>query len=244
MTLSEWHQTQKRFFDDTAHEYGANFEQDNPYFRFVIDHYVDAIRCEAGEKILEIGASGGRFTVPLLDRGCKVTGVDLSAKSFEHLERQVASHPHRGNLRLIEDDASSFSRLEDRDFDAVVGAHILHHVEDIRKVLAQALGRLRPGGRAVFLEPNPWNPQWYVHMTIHPRKSWRVEKGFLRMWPGAVRRMFLESGFSECRVCAFGCFPPFILNNIPGSRALERLIERCGPVSRLLTLNIFSARKA
>ena len=62
----------------------------------------------------------------------------------------------------------------------------------------RALERLRAGGRAVFLEPNPWNPQWYVHLAMHPRRSWRVERGIVRVWPGRVCRGFEAAGFRAC----------------------------------------------
>lgn len=156
MSLSDWHQAQKEFYDETADEYGENFEQGNPYFDFVVEHYLEATACKPGDRILEIGASGGRFTTPLLERGCKVTAVDISAKSLQYLGQRVADHPKRLDLTLVEDDASVFEKLAERDFDTVAGAHVLHNVEDIRKVLAQLHGRLRAGGRAVFRSLERW----------------------------------------------------------------------------------------
>jgi SAM-dependent methyltransferase len=241
---SDSRELQRKFYDDTADEYRENFQQVNPYFRFVVDHFLAAVAPRAGERVLELGSSGGRFTLPLLEAGCRVTGVDISPRSIAYLERLVADHPLRGNLTLLDDDAGTLTKITARDFDAVVGAHILHHLDDIRAALAAAWSRLRPGGRAVFVEPNPWNLQWYVHVTIHPRRRWRVERGFLRMWPQRVRRAFLGAGFAGCRVSTFGCFPPFVLNAIPASRAWEAALERTGPLARTFTLNVFSAWKA
>jgi len=235
----EWEEAQREFYDSTADEYRESFQQSNPYFDFILERFLEAVGPRAGERVLELGASGGRFTVPLLEAGCRVTGVDISAKSIRYLERLTASHPRRGALTLIQEDAGSLARVEERDFDAVVGGHILHHVADVPTVLREARARLRPGGRAVFLEPNPWNPQWYVHVTFHPRRSWRVERGLLRVWPGRVRRAFLRSGFGSCRVTTFGCFPPFVLNLLPAARSLEAALARCWPLARLFTLNLF-----
>ena len=241
---SDRREIQRKFYDATADEYRENFQQVNPYFTFVAERFLAVVAPRPGERVLELGASGGRFTVPLLAAGCHVTAVDISPRSIAYLERLVTNHPLRGNLTLLEDDAATLEKVPARDFDAVVGAHILHHLDDVEGALRAAWARLRPGGRAVFVEPNPWNPQWYVQVTIHPGRSWRVERGLLRMWPRGVRRAFLRAGFAGCRVSTFGCFPPFVLNAVPASRAWEAALERVAPLARTFTLNLFSAGKA
>jgi SAM-dependent methyltransferase len=240
---ADWREVQRRFYDSTADQYRENFQQVNPYFDFVTARFLAAVDPRPGERVLELGASGGRFTVPLLERGCRVTAVDISPRSIDYLDRLLAGHPRRGSLTLVVDDASTLAAVTGRDFDAVVGAHILHHVEALESLLRHARDRLRPGGRVVFLEPNPWNPQWYVQVTLHPRRSWRVERGLLRMWPGRIRRLLAGAGFAAPRVETFGCFPPFVLNRIPGAAGLEAALERLPPLARLFTLNLFSATK-
>lgn len=240
---TNWSDAQRKFYDATAHAYTDNFQQQNRYAAFVTGRLLGAIRPKPGERILELGSSGGRFTVPLLERGCRVTGVDISRKSIEYLASQVAANPQRESLTLVEDDAGLLTHVSGRDFDAVVGAHILHHVEDLDAVARRAFERLRPGGRAVFLEPNPWNPQWYVQITINPRRRWRIERGFLRVWPWRVRQAFFRAGFRRCEVKTFGCFPPFVLNWLSGAMTLEAALERIRPLNRLFTLNLFRAVK-
>jgi SAM-dependent methyltransferase len=239
----DWREVQRRFYDSTADQYRENFQQVNRYFDFVTARLLGAVDPRPGERVLELGASGGRFTVPLLERGCRVTAVDISPRSIEYLDRLLAGYPRRSDLTLVVDDASTMGLVAGRNFDAVVGAHILHHVQDLEGLLARSRERLRPGGRAVFLEPNPWNPQWYVQVTLHPRRRWRVERGLLRMWPSRVRRQILSAGFARVRVETFGCFPPFVINLLPGAAGLEAALERVAPLARLFTLNLFSASR-
>jgi 2-polyprenyl-3-methyl-5-hydroxy-6-metoxy-1,4-benzoquinol methylase len=240
---ADWREVQRRFYDSTADQYRENFQQVNAYFDFVTARLLAAVAPRPGERVLELGASGGRFTVPLLERGCRVTAVDISPRSIEYLDRLLTGHPRRSELTLVVDDASTLGRVTARDFDAVVGAHILHHVQDLDGLLVRARERLRPGGRAVFLEPNPWNPLWYVQVTLHPRRRWRVERGLLRVWPGRVRRQLLAAGFTQARTATFGCFPPFVLNLLPGASGVETALERVAPLARLFTLNLFSATR-
>jgi 2-polyprenyl-3-methyl-5-hydroxy-6-metoxy-1,4-benzoquinol methylase len=247
MSLSDWHQEQRKHFDEKAAEYEELYEHDTPYFDFVLEHFLAAIPAKPGTRVLELGAAGGRFTLPMLSAGCKVTATDLAPKSLAYMEKKAADHPQRANLRLIEDDASTLANVPERDFDAVVGGHFLHHVEDQGVVLRKAREALRPGGRAVFVEPNPWSVQQYVANTVLPGISWRTEKGLLKMWPGRIQRIFVESGFSSCRVVPFGVFPPLFLNrlNLGGwARAFEAAAEKLGRPSALYTLNLFVGETA
>lgn len=238
-----WSEGQKTYYDQSAEEYGESFQQGNPYFEFVNSRYLSAIDPGPSQKVLEYGTSGGRFTIPLLERGCRVTGVDISPSALSYFEESVAQHPRRRDLRLVVDDVCSLAKLEETGFDAVVGAHILHHVPDMEGAVSRAFDRLRPRGKAVFLEPNPWNPLWYAQFTFDPTRSWRVEKGFLRVWPSQVSRALSAAGFEDVRTSCFGFFPPLILNNVPAARRWESFLERLPFVSRFFTLNLFEARR-
>ncbi|MFA5139585.1 MAG: class I SAM-dependent methyltransferase [Elusimicrobiota bacterium] len=241
---AEWTDAQKRYYDAFAQEYEKSFQQGNPYFEFVTEHWLEAIRPRAGERVLEFGASGGRFTMPLLEAGCRVTGVDLSPECLHYFERRMAAHPRKEHLTLREGDVTFLTQVEESGFDVVIGAHILHHVEDFGEALAQGCARLRSGGRSVFLEPNPWNLQWYAQNTFGRRRNWGIERGLLRVWPERVRRAFLTAGFRTCEVKTFGCFPPFVHNHFPACRRIESFLERHRSLAWWLTLNLYVAYKA
>jgi SAM-dependent methyltransferase len=240
----EWHDVQRRFYDATAETYAEDFEQDNPYFTLVADRFMAAIGPRPGDRILEFGVSGGRFMRRLLAAGAHVTGVDISPRTVERLQRRLRAEHTLGQWILVVDDVASLGRVQDRDFDAVVGGHILHHVPDVETVLARARERLRPGGYAVFLEPNPWNPLWYLHIALHPQRRWSVERGILRVGAARIRRAFLAAGFAECHVTTFGALPPQIINRLPAAAAIETWSARLPGIRRLLSLNVFAARAA
>jgi hypothetical protein len=56
-----------------------------------------------------------------------------------------------------------------------------------------------------------------------------------------VRRQIAGAGFVAVSVATFGCFPPFVLNRLPGAEGLETALERVPALARLFTLNLFSA---
>src|SRR5262249_33041924 len=173
---SDWQDVQRRFYDATADEYDENFQQANPYFAFVLERFLEAVAPRPGERILELGAWGGRFTLPLLDRGCRVTAVDISRRSIEYLERLTAAHPERASLTLVEDDATTLSRMRGQEFEAVVGGHILHHVPDVPAVAARAAERVGGGGLPGFLPADPWNALRCLPLALPPQPRRRLPR--------------------------------------------------------------------
>lgn len=242
VSIRDWNQAQREYYDATASEYGGSFEQSGAFFRLLLDHYLRALSLSPGERVLELGASGGRFTIPLAEQNCQVTGVDVSTKSLGYLRKILETHPQRNRVELIEDDATELSRLRGREFDVVTAAHFLHHVEDAHKVFAAVLRLLRPGGKVVFLEPNPANPLWYIQNTFCPNRQWRIEKGLLGAWRWRLLRKLRSANFVNCEASTFGFLPPQILNCEPRLRILESLAEHSF-LAPVLLINLFQARK-
>ncbi len=92
-------------------------------------------------RLLEVGCGRGALAAELGRLGWQVTGVDPD-------EESVAVARGRGvdvlPVRLAD--------LDRTGFDAVLFTRSLHHVADLDATLADAAGRLRPGGRVVLEE--------------------------------------------------------------------------------------------
>ena len=80
-------------------------------------------------------------------------------------------------------------------FDAVLGKQILHHL-DLGVAIPEIVRVLRPGGRAVFLEPLIHNPllEGYRRLTPHLPQPHRA--GAQHGRPGTHRRAFQPVGTS------------------------------------------------
>jgi hypothetical protein len=96
----------------------------------------------------------------------------------------------------------------------------------------------KPGGRIVFLEPNPLNVLYYVQMLVVPGMSWKGDKGILNIRPRNVFQAMEEAGLENVALERFGFFPPFITNRSWGARA-ETLFESVRLWSRLLPFQLF-----
>jgi SAM-dependent methyltransferase len=128
---------------------------------------MDAARLRTGVRCLELGCGTGEFTVRLADSGCTLTAVDISEASVQRCRERVGDRADVvvGNIETGEG-------LEGREFDAVVGISVLHHV-DVDACLDAIAPLVRSGARFAFTEPNRANPQVWAERRLEPLRRLR-----------------------------------------------------------------------
>ena len=113
---------------------------------------VAAISPLEGKRILDFGAGRGELSVALAKLGATVTGIDIGPTLVE-----MAQSVAQVNEVECEFVVGSIAALPfpDESFDVVVGSAILHHLprQGVVDALGEAYRVLRPGGRALFIEP-------------------------------------------------------------------------------------------
>lgn len=117
---------------------------------------VEAAEPLAGMRVLELGCGDGESTAYLLERGAKVTAIDISAGMVDLARRRIAlAHPDadvRFDVAPAED-----TGLDSGSFDRIVGRWVLHHL-DLAEAAREIDRLLAPGGRGVFIENSAFNP--------------------------------------------------------------------------------------
>lgn len=71
----------------------------------ILHHIVSAGNLNEEDHILEIGPGPGTLTSKLLERGCKITAIEIDEGVHEHLNSVFAQHVNSGQLELIQGDA-------------------------------------------------------------------------------------------------------------------------------------------
>jgi len=108
----------------------------------------------AGSSVLEIGCGPESQAFPIAGKGARVTAIDLSEVGLH----QAAEQAERLglNIEFLAMNAEELAFGDDQ-FDLVCGSGILHHL-DLDKAVHEVFRVLKPGGRAVFMEPLGHNP--------------------------------------------------------------------------------------
>lgn len=208
--------------------------RDTPYVRNHLRHALQAAGVGRADRVLEIGCGMGRYTIPLARQGWRLEGTDLSP----HLLQLLREYAPDLDLPLHACDITE--PTFEGPFDAVLGFFVLHHLGDLGGTFRAVRALLKPGGRAVFLEPNPWNPLFYVQILLWPNIRWEAERGILQMRPSVLDPLARAAGLEPLPVRRFGFLPPFLRNTSWGGPWEERL-ERVPLLRPFLPFQLFVA---
>jgi SAM-dependent methyltransferase len=96
--------------------------------------------------LLDVGCGHGTFLAAMAKRGWKVMGVDFDPAAIEAARSVHGLDVHVGTVDTIVERGATF--------DVVTASHVIEHVPDPVKFLAQCRQLLRPGGRVVLKTPN------------------------------------------------------------------------------------------
>lgn len=101
----------------------------------------------SGKRVLDIGCGGGILAEEFAKAGAKVTGIDLSPVAIGAAKRHAAETGLEIDYRVI---AVEKLALDAQQFDIIICAEVLEHVDDIDRFLKDALSMLKPGGLLFF----------------------------------------------------------------------------------------------
>jgi len=211
---------QRQYFESV--EKRTMLPTDTTYVRKHIKEMIHFAQFSSEDRILEVGCGMGKYTLLLAELGLRIEGLDLSPVLLDRL-RNYNHGKH--NIPLHCGDILEYSSKLEGQFDAVIGFMVLHHMHDLTQCFQAVSRLLRPGGRAVFLEPNSWNPLFYVQILITPGMSFHGERLISQMRRPVLFDAMRQAGLTRLELKRFGFFPRFLTNLAWGAR-LESILER------------------
>lgn len=99
------------------------------------------------DKIIEIGAGTGRYSISLAKEGYDVTAVELVNKNIEELKNNAKG---LNNIKAYQGDALDLSRFEDNTFDITLVFGPMYHLYDSKdqmKCIDEAIRVTKPNGK-------------------------------------------------------------------------------------------------
>jgi SAM-dependent methyltransferase len=206
------------------------------YVRAHLQRSCDALDLKPGQRILEVGAGPGKFTLPLAQRGLDIVANDLSPVLLGKLQEASS-----GSVRTMCCDIADVAETAGEPFDRVIGFFVLHHLRDFEAVFAALARVLRPGGRLGFCEPVAWNPLYYAQILFTPGMRLAGEPSLTSMRPAKILPAMRSAGFVDAQALGYGYFPPVLKNHALGDR-VERWLDRRAWVPFPHAFQLFSAR--
>jgi SAM-dependent methyltransferase len=164
----------------------------NPYgwFKWVFD---TLLRLPEDAKILELGCGPAYLWTENISRvpaAWNVTLSDLSSGMLDAAWRNLVVTGRAFQFKEI--DAQSIP-FEDETFDAVIANHMLYHVPDRPKAIAEIKRILKPGGRLIATTVGE------SHMK--EMMAWYARVHISKVWESFANSFTLENGFEQLKPC-------------------------------------------
>ncbi len=129
---------------------------------------------QPGDRVLDVGAGGGRHAFEAMKRGGIVTALDYSAADLKDVIGTCG-----GMLAAHEIEWSSYAGVAnanaldlpfaDATFDRVITSEVLEHIWDDNRAITEMVRVLRPGGRLAVTVPTRWPERvsWALNWRYH-----------------------------------------------------------------------------
>jgi 2-polyprenyl-6-hydroxyphenyl methylase/3-demethylubiquinone-9 3-methyltransferase len=114
--------------------------------------YIDRLAGLRGKSVLDVGCGGGILAESMVERGARVTGIDLAEKPLKVAELHLRESGQQVEYRMIS--AEELAREAPHAFDIITCMEMLEHVPEPAATVRACAELLKPGGLAFFATIN------------------------------------------------------------------------------------------
>jgi 2-polyprenyl-3-methyl-5-hydroxy-6-metoxy-1,4-benzoquinol methylase len=168
------------FYERFAEQFDArmNRYEVGKRLRLVFDHAL-AAHDLSGRALLDAGCGTGLFSSAAVERGAKVTSLDVGERLLQQVKRKTDSTRAVGSVEQLPFDAGTF--------DYVICTEVIEHTLQPQRAVRELCRVLSPGGTLVLTTPNRvWHPAIRAATALRLRpyegiENW-VRWADLRSW--------------------------------------------------------------
>ncbi len=242
----------KKFYETHAdHIIDKRLESEFPLRRYAHRTQYETIArfAKPGDRVLDAGCGEGVLSWYLAERGARVTAIDISTPNVENAKKFLEKRGVSDRVEVLQGDAEKLP-FPDASFDLVVSSHVLEHLPDFDKGLAEI--RRVTKKRAVVALPTCFNLAaasqlggvdfWYFRKKALWGLPWGlvrilfnitgegVQEGYAdhgelpHIWryPWVMRRRLERGGFRIVRFEAATLMLPYLNAALPLVKFLDR----------------------
>jgi len=164
--------------------------------------------CQKFHAAFELGAGVGRFSYALTKEYQDVYLIEPSQDCANQL-RSVFRDPH---VHIMQMTAAEYFHAGNIPENSICyGFHVLHHMSvSQRKELFHCIKKLCL--KAVFLEPNPWNPMILLQIISHPDMQFKMEKEYLKLTKNRLQEELRSCDLNASQHMPVCFFVPAVAN--------------------------------
>ena len=151
-----------------------------------------------GKRCLDLGSDNGVVSLLLRGQGGSWASGDLTAETVEAIRSLVETDVH-----LVSGHGLPFS---DREFDVLVVADMIEHIEDEGPFVAELARVLKPGGRLIVNTPHArqtWLRRLRLRLGQTDEKHGHVRPGYTRASLGSLLQEAFDVGETKTYTKAF-----------------------------------------
>ncbi len=133
------------FYNESCHEETRLVSKHGSVEFLTSDKYISSY-LKKGDKILEIGAGCGKYSLHYADLGYKVASIELIERNLNVLKNGIKKGM---DIEAYQGDAIDLSRFADNTFDVTLVLGPLYHLyesDDINKAISEAIRVTKKGG--------------------------------------------------------------------------------------------------
>lgn len=165
------------------------------------NYYIELIiEYGSGKRVLEYGCGPGSCAFVLAQRNAIVIGIDISDFAIESATKVESERKLGVTFEVMNAEELSFA---DNSFDLICGSGILHHLQ-LDKAYSELARTLKPGGRAVFLEPLGHNILINMYRNRTPELRTDDEHPLLMSDLGLAHNYFVNVETKYFHLCSLG----------------------------------------
>ena len=135
----------KEFYEQTDEDVRLKKSRQGQLEYFVTMNYIHKF-IQKDDKVLEIGAGTGRYSIALSKEGFQVSAVELVEKNLQMLKENAGDLL---NLEAFQGDALNLGQFDDNTFDITLVFGPMYHLynqQDQHRALDEAIRVTKPGG--------------------------------------------------------------------------------------------------